>query len=197
MPHKKKSKKLPASLVPHPRYGDVPRPSGVKVPEDDIRRGFWRLGSDTIYPETVLLADTNKQNYAVFPREYYVDALRTCRVCHRPFIFFALEQRYWFETLRFFVDADCVLCPACRRESRAIQRRLRRYSDLFARADASRKELMFMVDDAIYLLERGVLKNLSSVGAAKNRALKTIPEYPPVTALADAIKAAKLTQAGQ
>ena len=77
-------------------------------------------------------------------REY-----RSRNTCHRPFIFFAKEQRYWFETLRFLVDADCVHCPDCRRESRTVQRRLRRYSDLFAKNEPTRKELMFLVDDGL------------------------------------------------
>ena len=178
----------------HPRYGSAPCPSGVKIPEEELRRGFWRLHGDTIFLETALIAQTEKQNFAVFPRKYYVDVLRSCRTCHRPFIFFAKEQRYWFETLRFFVDADCVHCPDCRHESRAVQRRLRRYSDLFAKNGTTRKELMFLVDDAIYLLGHGVLKNLSNIGSVKNRALKEIPEYVGVAALIEAIDAAKIAQ---
>jgi hypothetical protein len=191
------SPKSPASsgqYVPHPRYGDSSRPSEIKVPESDIRSGFWRLRGDTIFPESVLLAQTEKQNFAIYPRKYYVDVLRCCLTCHRPFIFFAREQRYWFETLRFFVDADCVYCPECRRESRVVQRRLRRYSDLFAKNERTRKELMFLVDDTAYLLARGVLRNLNNAGLVKNRALKDIPEYPGVAVLVEAIKAEKTAQ---
>lgn len=185
----------PENLVRHPRYGAEPRPSGLKVAEAEIRRGHWRLGSDTLFPDTVLVADTAKQNYAIYPRAYYVDVLRHCRNCRRPFIFFAAEQRYWFETLRLFVDADCVHCPDCRRESRSVHRRLRRYSDVMAKGDvATRKELMFLVDDAIYLVERGVLKNLSQVGALKNRARQLIAEYSGVDLLAKAIDAARQAQ---
>lgn len=191
---KKKSKAALQDFVRHPRYGNAPLPSGLSIPEGTIRQGFWGLASGTIFPETVLVADPQKQNYSICPRQYYVDVARTCRSCRRPFIFSAREQRYWFETLRFWVDADCVQCVDCRRESRAVQRRLRRYSDLCARTDASDKELMFLVDDALYLLERDVLKNLSSLGAVKNRAMKAIAHYPGVAALADAINAARLTQ---
>lgn len=194
MPKKKKAKEGAKDFVAHPRYGSAPLPSGLTVPEEAIRQGYWGLQGATIFPESVLLADPEKQNYSVCPRTYYVDVARTCRTCHRPFIFFAREQRYWFETLRLWVDADCVQCAPCRRESRAVQRRLRRYSDVCARTDASDKELMFLVDDALYLLERDVLKNLSSLGAVKNRAMKAISHYPGVAALADAINAARLTQ---
>jgi hypothetical protein len=135
-------------------------------------------------------ANPENQNYALYPRKYYVDVERICRICHRPFLFFAKEQQYWFETLRMFVDADCVRCVECRRESRAVQKRLRRYSDLCAKPAPSRKELMFMVDDAIFLVERGVLKNLSNVGAMKNRAVNAIPEYPGLRLLVAALHAA-------
>ena len=174
--------------VPHPRYGSSPRPSGAKISATDLRRGFWRLHGDTLFPETALIADTERQNFSIYPRKYYVDVLRSCRTCHRPFIFFAKEQRYWFETLRFFVDADCVHCPDCRRESRKVQRRLRRYSDLLAKSEPTRKELMFLVEDGTYLLAQGVLKNLSSLGSVKNQAIKYIPEYPGIACLAEAIK---------
>ena len=50
---------------------------------------------------------------------------------------------------------------------------------------------MFLVDDAVCLLERGVLKNLSNVGSVKNRALKAIPEYPGLQVLSAALKAAR------
>jgi hypothetical protein len=188
MPARKVPREL-EGVVPHPRYGATPRISGSTVPEADIRRGFWALGSCRIFPETALQADTTRQNFSIYPRTYYVDILRACRTCQRPFIFSAREQRYWYETLRFWVDADCVECVECRRESRALQRRLRRYSDLFAKQDRSRKELMLLVDDAAVLLERGVLKNLSNAGSVKNLALKMIPEYPGIAPLTLAIQA--------
>ena len=177
--------------MPHPRYGTEPIPSGYKVDEDKIRRGHWRLSGDRIFPETVLAANTEKQNYALYPRKYYVDVERICRTCHRAFLFFAREQRYWFETLRFFVDADCVFCPQCRRESRAIHRRLRRYSALYANPAPSRKDFMFLVDDAVFLVEHGVLKNLSNVGAMKNRAAKAISEYPGLERLCAVLEDAR------
>ena len=48
-----------------------------------------------------------------------------------------------------------------------------------------------MVEDAAFLVERGVLKNLDKVGAAKNRAAKAIPEYPGLQSLIAALEAAR------
>jgi hypothetical protein len=179
------------NLVSHPRYGSEPKPSGYNFSEAQIRADYWRYKSDRLFHETAIPANPNNQNFSVFPRKYYVDILRTCRSCHRSFIFFAREQRYWYETLRFFIDADCVLCPVCRREARSTQRRLRRYSDLYMKTSPSRKELMFLVDDAIHLLEKGVLKNLTKIGKLKNLALKNIPEYPNLQALRAALATAR------
>lgn len=187
----KRERPLPTNIVAHWRYGNTPRPSGIQVPEEEIRSGFWRNHRERIFPESVLIADPSKQNYAIYPRRYYVDILRQCRNCNRPFIFFALEQQHWFETLGFYVDADCVLCPSCRRDFQAVRRRLRRYSDLLRKEEPSPRELRFLVDDGAYLFARGVLKDDSSLGRMKNRALKVIPEYAGIQVLAQELANAR------
>lgn len=178
---------LPADLVPHPRYGATPHISGVEVSEGRVRAGFWRHQREVLFVESTLVADATKQNYSVFPCEFYVDVLRTCRNCSRPFIFFACEQRHWYETLRFSIEADCVLCSPCRRDARSIRRRLRRYSDLRHKAQKSDRELMFLVNDGAYLVARGVLRNLSALGQVKNEALKRIPEFRGTAKLVQAL----------
>ena len=182
---------LLADLVPHPRYGAAPQASGLEYSEGQIRAGFWRHQREHLFAESVLVADASKQNYSVFPCEFYVDVLRTCRDCSRPFIFFAREQRYWYETLRFSTDADCVLCSPCRRDARSVRRRLRRYSDLRHKQTKSPKDLMFLVDDGAYLVARGVLRNLSTLGQLKNEALKAIPDYRGTAALVQALAHAR------
>ncbi len=188
---KKRKRHDSPELVTHPRYGASTISSGLSVPEDVIRQGFWRNQGDWLFPESVLIADPSKQNYSVFPRAYYVDVLRNCRKCERRFIFFAREQRYWFETLRFYVDADCVDCPVCRRDSQVTRRRLRRYSDLLQKAAPSDRELMSLVDDGAYLLTNGTLRRLDRIGQLKNEALKHIPDYKGIVELVKAITAAR------
>jgi hypothetical protein len=191
----KRTNKTRPELVPHPRYGSAPRPSGISVAEAEIRNGFWGLRHDEIYPETVLVADTSRQSYCIYPRRYYVDILRHCRQCGRDFLFFALEQKYWFETLQFYVDADCVYCPECRRQTQTLRRCLRRYSDLRRKADLTRKELMTLVDDAAFLLTRGVLRDINTLGRIKNRALREIAEYPGVQQLAELLAKTRAAEA--
>ena len=178
---------LPPGIVPHPRYGSLPIASGRAIPEAEIRSGFWALGNAVIFPETVLLADTSKQNYAIYPRRYYVDILRDCRECERPFLFFAQEQRYWFEELQFFVDADCVHCSECRARQHDAKKQLARFSAAMKETNLSRKDLMTLIDDAADLLQAGVVSNLSKLGALKNRALRECEEYPGTSRLAQAL----------
>jgi Probable zinc-ribbon domain len=180
-----------ADRVAHPRYGSAPIVSGLSVAEERIRRSHWRGFPGTVFPESVLIADASKQNYSIFPFEYYVDMLRDCRACHRPFIFFAREQRYWFETLRFFTDADCIHCPTCRRSSQALRRRIRRYSDLVRTAAPTNEQLRQLVDDAAYLLIRGALRRIEPLGRLKNLALKRIPDHAGTGQLADALARAR------
>lgn len=159
--------------------------------EDEIRFGFWGLGNAVIFPETVLVADTSKQNYAIYPRRYYVDILRNCRECRRPFLFFAQEQRYWFEELQFFVDADCVHCSECRARKHDAKTQLARFSAAMKETNLSRKDLMTLIDDAADLLQAGVVSNLSKLGALKNRALRECGEYPGTSRLAQALGEAR------
>ena len=187
----KARKKTVEVLVPHPKYGAGSFASGAQISEELIRAGSWRLRDAKIFPGSALLADISKQNYALYPRRYYVDIVNSCRDCKRNFIFFAREQRYWFETLRFQVEAECVRCSECRRAAHVIQRRLARYSALAALSTPSRKQLMVTVDDAIFLLAEGVLRDLDKIGRLKNMALKTAPEFEGTALLANALAAAR------
>lgn len=181
---------LPQEVVPHPRYGSLPIVSGAAILEAEIRLGFWGLSDAVIFPETVLVADTSKQNYAIYPRRYYVDILRDCRECGRPFLFFAREQRHWFEELQFFVDADCVHCAECRARQHDAKTQLARFSAAMKAPDLSRRDLMTLIDDAADLLQTGVVSNLSKLGALKNRAIRECGEYPGTSRLVEALREA-------
>lgn len=101
--------------VEHPLFGKGPRFTGWN-PEEDPNTGalFWIHPPESRIPWTAIRADPTRQDHAGFPYEVYFDLKRTCQDCARSFIFFAEEQRHWFEVLRFNVNADCVKCPPCR-----------------------------------------------------------------------------------
>jgi hypothetical protein len=192
VPKRRGSAKTPGSTyVEHPRYGCVPHTSGLEVPVEYIRSSFWSLQREKFYPESVLVADLSKQNFAVFARPYYVDIERQCRACGSAFLFFAKEQKYWYESLQFFVDADCVRCPVCRRASRVPRQRIRRYSQLIGKAVHSREDLERLVDAARYLFAAGNLRNVDTLGAIKNKALKSIPNYSGTAKLVAALAEAR------
>ena len=50
------------------------------------------------------------------------------------------------------------------------------------------KDFTALVDDATYLLRRGVLRRLDRLGHLKNEASKRIPEYPGTRQLAELLK---------
>lgn len=186
---KKKKLSQSADLVPHPRYGSEPIPSDVKgVSIEAILRSHWSYRSREIFPESVLMADTSKQNFNVFPRECYVDMRKTCRSCKRPFIFFAAEQKHWFEVLQFYVDADCVHCPECRVQRTAAKRAFQRYSSLILLAKPTPDELQQLVDTSVLLHAQGTLKSRDRLGRLKNAALRLIPDYPGTLALVEALQ---------
>ncbi|MEM7236668.1 MAG: zinc-ribbon domain containing protein [Pseudomonadota bacterium] len=118
-------------FVEHPRYGCQPIRSGERWTNAGIRQAYWRYGSERmIFPESAITANISRQRYGYSPRRVYVDCARVCRVCHRPFLFFALEQQFWFEVLRFFVDADCRHCQDCRHDRHLFRRSTAEYDAL-------------------------------------------------------------------
>ncbi len=170
-------------IVPHPRYGDSIVPSGCRVSAEEVRASFWSYSTDTIFPESAIRADTTRQNFTVFPRGYYVDTLKQCRTCGRSFIFFAKEQQHWYEVLGFYIDADCVHCPECRRSDQQLRRRFRRYSESIGRADIDDRDLVTLVGDAVFLWEAGVLRDEQQFRRLRNLARRRIPGSTATTSI--------------
>src|SRR6185503_1988181 len=146
----------------------------------------WRHAGGKVFPRSAIPANVARQNYTVFPRRYYVDTLKQCRTCQRPFIFFAREQQYWFEELGFFVDADCVHCVECRKSEQQIRQTLKRYSQAAGRGDLDDEALATLIEDAVFLFEAGVLRDEQRIRRLRNLARKRIPASP-VTARIDAV----------
>ena len=148
------------TFVDHPRFGDKPIVSGANFSREEIIQSFWQYSraGETIFSETAILADTTKQNYHCFPRKIYVDLGKKCRECGKWFIFYALEQKYWFEHLGFFVDADCVYCAECRRNDHQLKGRIERYNALVKKRDKSTEEWRELSVIADVLWEVGYIR---------------------------------------
>jgi hypothetical protein len=120
----------------------------------------------------------HKQNFGVIPRGWYADILKKCRDCRRKFIFYAEEQRHWYEVLGFTIDADCVRCPECRRADQTLRRRFQRYSNAIARTDLTDDEFATLVGDAAFVWDNGLLKKRDKLKRIRNQARRRIPNHP-------------------
>lgn len=89
-------------FVTHPRYGQGPRFTGLN-PENDNATGrvflHWHSPQGVRIPNTAIPADVSRQVPATIPVTHYFDAKRRCADCGRAFLFFAAEQKYWYEEL--------------------------------------------------------------------------------------------------
>ncbi len=185
---------LPHDLVPHPRARQMAmRPHGqqAQLSEAEIHAQVWQLHRGTIVPGTALMANTALQCYCCYPRKLYADILKQCRTCARPFLFYANEQRFWFETLRLPVDVDCVHCPACRKHAHRVKAARARYATALHAPRLDAKDMKAFVDDALFLFDVGALRNVARLGAIKNRAQRELADYSGTQALARALATAR------
>ena len=173
---KKRRHKL-LDVVTHPRYGSRIRPSGYNVDAATVRESFWGYKCETIFPESAIPANLQRQSDATFPRGWYVDVLKKCRDCRRQFIFYAEEQRHWYETLGFTIDADCVRCPICRKADQTLRRRFQRFSNAIGRTDLTDDEFITLVRDAIFAWDNGLLKKRDKLNRIRNQARRRIPDH--------------------
>ena len=183
---------LPRDLVPHPRFnGRQTHAHRISASTTDVCAQVWQVRRSTPIPGTAMAANCTLQNYSMYPRRYYVDLLKQCKTCARPFVFYAAEQKYWFEVLKIYVDADCAKCPVCRKREHWLKGCQTRYSRRLSQPALDAKDMKALIDDAIVLLEQGVIRNLAVLGALKKRAQREIGSYGGVERFATAIVQAR------
>lgn len=145
-----------SNYVEHPRYGRGPRFTDLRPRDVPLGYRLTTYLSQNKIGGTVVEADLERQAYSPVPVLYYFDLKRECVECGRPFIFFAEEQKHWYETLGFVLDADCVRCIDCRNRQHGLERQRRRYEELFHRHDRTVDENIEMAECSISLIENGV-----------------------------------------
>ncbi|MHB8974297.1 MAG: zinc-ribbon domain containing protein [Pirellulaceae bacterium] len=173
-----------ADFVDHPRYGRRPNITGLNPnPRDchvhlhwnatthnEIVAQFesvtgqeWPYGDLRSYssrtrriPDTAIPADLARQTLATVPVTHYFDLERRCRDCDRPFIFFAREQKYWYEELDFGLESDCVRCVECRKRQQGIAREREVYETLFHIPNKTVEQLLQMAAACLSLIESGI-----------------------------------------
>lgn len=145
-------------FVRHPRYGRRPRITGLNPEADNGGRVLlhWHSPRESRIPNTAIPADLSRQSPATVPVSHYYDVKRQCRDCGRPFIFFAEEQKYWYEDLGFALEADCIRCVDCRKKQHGLEQRRERYEALFPITDRTTEQDLDMVDCSLSLIEAAV-----------------------------------------
>lgn len=156
------------NYVEHPRYGSCPRFTGLNPKADPGGDVFlhWHSPEEARIPNTAIPADLSRQVPATVPVTHYLDVRRTCRDCDRPFIFFAQEQKHWYEELGFPLESDCVRCVPCRKRQQGIALKRERYEELFHRPERTVDENLEMAECCLSLIEASVFgtKQLARIG---------------------------------
>lgn len=114
-------------------------------------------------PNTAIEADGSKQRCAAdgdsygrgISIRYYFDLRRVCRDCGRKFIFFAEEQRYWYEERGFPLEVDCIRCHECRRVQRGLEAALKRYREFVVLPEPTPSQLIELVATSLDLIAGG------------------------------------------
>ncbi|MDB4802609.1 zinc-ribbon domain-containing protein [bacterium] len=147
-----------SSFVEHPRYGHKPRITGRNVHKDKFGDNYshWHSPIECRIPNTAIAADTSRQPRATVPVTHYFDVIRECVDCERNFIFFADEQKFWYETLKFPLEADCIRCSECRRIQRESRFLRERYETLIHLNERTTDETLELIDCGITLMERNI-----------------------------------------
>ena len=151
------------AYVNHPRYGNQPIPSEYSFSEEEIEKGYWRYSNLRYFATTAIPADTSKQNFAVYPRSIYVDIEEQCEVCDRLFLFFALEQKHWFEDLQFYIDAHCTRCIDCRQQDQEIRSMQKRYQELVEKVKRTERETKQLKAIALELYQQGYIRDVNKL----------------------------------
>ena len=145
-------------FVEHSRYGRGPRFTDIRPREVPLGYRLTTYISDNTIGGTAVEANLERQACSPVPVLYYFDLKRECVECGRPFIFFAEEQKHWYETLGFVLDADCVRCIDCRNRQHGLERQRHRYEELFHRDDRTVDENIEMAECSVTLIENGIFQ---------------------------------------
>ena len=179
-----------ATFVDHPRYGREPNITGLNpspkergvnlhprilTPEEIAATWTAAFGDPYPYaaskartdqprriPNTAIPADPTQQVAATVPVTHYFDLECKCRACGRPYIFFAKEQKHWYEELGFSLNSDCVRCIECRKQQQGIARDRDLYETLYHVPDRSIEQSLQMAESCLSLIESGVFSKKQS-----------------------------------
>tara|TARA_B100002049_G_scaffold235697_1_gene220651 strand:- start:1829 stop:2110 length:282 start_codon:yes stop_codon:yes gene_type:complete len=82
-----------------------------------------------------------------------------CEIYGRPFIFYAQEQKHWFEDLGFWIDAHCTRCVECRKKDQGTRFMHKRYQELIVLKERTNPQSKELKQIAIKLYKLGYIRN--------------------------------------
>lgn len=182
---KKKSAPPPVRrYAPHPRYGSGPSVTGLNPspnapgtnlhwnatdPDELTAQIEAAFGTPSLHaglfknaprksriPGTAIKADLTRQVPATVPVTHYFNVERICADCKEPFIFYAREQKHWYEELGFPLEAQAIRCARCRKAAQKIARTRKTYEDLLAKKSRSPNEHLKLLEALLHLIEKGI-----------------------------------------
>lgn len=125
---------------------------GVQV-EQQKDGGFSTSGT---LPAGFVWGDPSRQVFGLGgPAHVFGPLEKRCRDCKVDFVFTAEEQRHWYETLGFFLDATAVRCSSCRTKRRRLEQARRGWELALRAVDPTAKSHVAVVEAGFTLLERG------------------------------------------
>ncbi len=116
----------------------------------------WHSPEPARIANTAIQADVSLQRFTTMPVTHYFDVKRVCHGCQRPFLFFAAEQKHWYEELGFSIEADCNRCVPCRKQQQGIARQRESYQRLFHIEHRTPEENLEMAECCLALIEASV-----------------------------------------
>jgi hypothetical protein len=153
---------------------------GETHPERMPKRLFSR--AKEIHYETAVRADTDKQYYSVSPRCWYVDAIYICADCQKEFKWTAKEQRFWFETLKFWYEAKPQRCITCRANRRHLAQLRKEYDQTVAEVKImgtpAQKRRVIKILASLQENLGTLPKSMSETKRSLERQLKELPSSP-------------------
>jgi hypothetical protein len=153
--HRPKARRPPPRerklVYEHPWYGPIPLIEVTTSGADGklSRHHTWDLSYQPELPPGAIRGDPRAQEFCGMcqePKYLYLDEPRRCLQCGNAFTFWAREQKFWYETLKFNFASTAVRCVTCRRRRKTQRLAL-------AEIEAARAAVVTTPNDAATQLE--------------------------------------------
>lgn len=146
------------AYVSHPLYGRRPCVSNEPIHIDRHEQFCMisRCGAGKFFKNTAIKADMELQKGSHYLVKYFFDEDKICIHCKRPFIFFAAEQKYWFDQLQFNIATRGQACCECRAFANELKLLKYRYDELTDHSQLTNEQTLEMARICLSLVECGV-----------------------------------------